>query len=255
MFYLALAPIFATIYNSLPERSLHDANLELEQPLTTDADHLLAAMTTLIQPSVSTEWNTNRGRFEIDRTSVRAAQIQADGNSHLIVELVGNYAGKANSGVGVAGSFQESIQIDVLERLITIPPGGPETVAYPVSVVTPSGAAAAPSQFVPPLTLLLKPQPGQAIYPTSGLITLSITVNNRLVRFFNSLQGDPSQASGNWWRMFYFSSTTLTTLGLGDITPVSSQARFWVWAEAVSGLIVIGLFVSSIMGGVWRRET
>jgi hypothetical protein len=140
-----------------------------------------------------------------------------------------------------------------MERLISIPPGGPETIAYPVSVVTQGVGSATSPRFAPPLPLLLKPQSGQVISPTSGLLTLSVAVNNRLVRFFNSLQGDPSQASGNWMRLLYFSSTTLTTLGLGDITPVSSEARLWVWLEAVAGLVVIGLFLASLAGVIRRR--
>jgi hypothetical protein len=253
LIYLALAPVFATVFVSLPAKSFHDSNLELEQPLTSDADQLLAALTRLIRPGVTTKWTTATARLHIDPASVRAAAIQADGNSHLLVELSGDYAGVTTMDVGIEGNFQESIQIDVLERLISIAPGGPETIAYPVSVVTPSGGPAAASQFAPPLPLLLKPQAGQVISPTSGLLTLTVGVNNRLIRFFNSLQGDPSQASGNWMRMLYFSSTTLTTLGLGDVTPVSSEARLWVWLEAIAGLVVIGLFLGSITGGIRRR--
>jgi hypothetical protein len=253
--YLALAPVFATIYNRLPTRSFHDSNLEIEQPLTSDARGLLGALTRLIQPGVTPKWTTAAAHLDINPSSVRASMIQADGNSHLIVAISGNYTGVTNRGVGLTGNFQEPLQLGVLERIISIPPSGSETVAYPVSVVTPGGGPTTPAQFVPPLPLLLKPQSGQFIRPTSGLLTLSAAVNDRLVRFFNSLQGDPSQASGNGMRMLYFSSTTLTTLGLGDITPVSSEARLWVWLEAVLGLVVIGSFLASLTGVIRRHAT
>lgn len=250
--YLALAPLFATIYDCLPAKSFHDSNLQIEQPLTSDARALLGALTRLIQPGVTPTWTTATAQFHISPSSVRASMIQADGNSHLLLEISGDYSGATTRGVGLAGNFQESLQLGVLQRLISIPPGGAETVAYPVSVVTPGGSSAMSSRFAPPLPLLLKPQSGQFISPTSGLLTLSVAVNNLIVRFFNSLQGDPSQASGNWMRMLYFSSTTLTTLGLGDITPVSSEARLWVWLEAVVGLVVIGLFLASLAGVIRR---
>jgi hypothetical protein len=253
LMYLALAPLFATVYSSLPANSFHDSNLQIEQPLTSDADQLLAALTRVIRPGVTTKWTTPTAHLRIVPASVRAATIQASGNTRLIVGLSGDYAGVTTSDAGIEGNFQESIQIDVLERLISIPPGGPETVAYPVSVVTPNAEPAVASQFAPPLSRLLKPQAGQVISSTAGLLTLPVRVNNRLVRFFNSLQGDPSEASGNWMRMLYFSSTTLTTLGLGDVTPVSSEARLWVWVEAVAGLVVIGLFLGVITSGVRRR--
>jgi Ion channel len=252
--YLALAPVFATIYDGLPARSFHDSNLEIEQPLTSDARGLLGALTRLIQPGVTSRWTTATAHLNINPPSVKASMIQADGNNHLLVEISGDYEGVTTRGVGLAGNFQEPLQLSVLERLISIPPGGPETVAYPVSVVTPGGGSATSPRFAPPLPLLLKPQSGRVISQTSGLLTLSVAVSNRFVRFFNSLQGDPSQASGNWMRMLYFSSTTLTTLGLGDITPVSSEARLWVWLEAVAGLVVVGLFLASL-AAVIRRPT
>lgn len=159
----------------------------MELPLTSDANQLLAGMTDLIRPGVTSKWLTHLGRFRIDPASVRASTISVDDNSHLLVELEGEYA-------------------------------------------------------------------GQIAYPTSGLLTLSVGVDRRLVRFFNSLQGDPSQASGDWMRMLYFSSTTLTTLGLGDVTPVSSAARLWVWLEAVGGIVLIGLFLGAITAGIRRQS-
>jgi hypothetical protein len=57
---------------------------------------------------------------------------------------------------------------------------------------------------------------------------------------------DPKEASGLWPRMCYFSAITITTLGFGDITPVSSWARLLVGSEAVSGVVLIGLFLNAI---------
>ena len=54
--------------------------------------------------------------------------------------------------------------------------------------------------------------------------------------------GDPEEASGLFIRMCYFSATTVTTLGFGDITPVSTEARVLSAAEAVVGVAIIGLF-------------
>jgi hypothetical protein len=59
-------------------------------------------------------------------------------------------------------------------------------------------------------------------------------------------QGDPKEASGLFVRMCYFSAISVTTLGFGDITPVSSTARLLVAIEAVFGVVFVGLFLNAV---------
>jgi hypothetical protein len=47
--------------------------------------------------------------------------------------------------------------------------------------------------------------------------------------------------------MTYFSFATLTTLGYGDISPVSPMARGLVWVEAVLGQIYLAVFVAKLV--------
>jgi hypothetical protein len=58
--------------------------------------------------------------------------------------------------------------------------------------------------------------------------------------------GEPKEAPGEWVRMSYMSISTITTLGLGDILPLSTWARMCVMFEALFGVIFAGLFLSSI---------
>lgn len=44
----------------------------------------------------------------------------------------------------------------------------------------------------------------------------------------------------------YFSVITITTLGYGDITPATEVARLLTAVEALSGIIIIGLFLNAI---------
>jgi hypothetical protein len=46
----------------------------------------------------------------------------------------------------------------------------------------------------------------------------------------------------------YFSFVTLTTLGYGDITPLSDQARSLVMLEAIVGQIYITVFIARLVG-------
>jgi voltage-gated potassium channel len=46
----------------------------------------------------------------------------------------------------------------------------------------------------------------------------------------------------------YFSFTTLTTLGYGDILPLSNVARTFSWLEAVAGQTYLAVWISQLVG-------
>ncbi len=60
-----------------------------------------------------------------------------------------------------------------------------------------------------------------------------------------------SEAIG-WSNFIYFSLATLTTLGYGDITPVSPVARVWATLEAVAGVLYVALLISRLVS-LYRR--
>ena len=45
---------------------------------------------------------------------------------------------------------------------------------------------------------------------------------------------------------FYFSVVTITTLGYGDLSPVSDFGKLFAAAEALLGVILLGLFLLSV---------
>jgi hypothetical protein len=49
-------------------------------------------------------------------------------------------------------------------------------------------------------------------------------------------------------RFLYFSFVTLTTLGYGDITPVTQQARAIAISEAVAGPLFLAIFIARLVG-------
>jgi voltage-gated potassium channel Kch len=54
--------------------------------------------------------------------------------------------------------------------------------------------------------------------------------------------------------MLYFSAMTITTVGFGDIVPISDRTRLLTAAEAVSGIIVIGLFLNSLAQQIAKKD-
>ena len=64
---------------------------------------------------------------------------------------------------------------------------------------------------------------------------------------------DPD-APRTWFQMLFLSFTTLTSVGLSDITPVLPQARSWVMIEQVAGLMYVALVISRIVGLTIARQ-
>ena len=67
------------------------------------------------------------------------------------------------------------------------------------------------------------------------------TLENKLMELDSS-----SSPAGRWsfWDFFYFSVSTQTTLGFGDILPNSSRIRKLVMVQVVVGLIMLGLVIN-----------
>ena len=58
--------------------------------------------------------------------------------------------------------------------------------------------------------------------------------------------GFPFELADNFGRMFYFSAMTITTVGFGDIAPITPLTRGLVASEAISGIVLIGLFLNAL---------
>jgi voltage-gated potassium channel Kch len=78
------------------------------------------------------------------------------------------------------------------------------------------------------------------------ILKIDKNLNDKLNELQYISKGFPVSFSDNYWRMFYFSTITVTTLGYGDIVPLTNKARLIVSTEAVLGVVVIGLFLNSL---------
>jgi voltage-gated potassium channel Kch len=54
-------------------------------------------------------------------------------------------------------------------------------------------------------------------------------------------------AAGNFTEYLYFSYTTLTTVGYGEVVPVNGYARAFANMEAVMGVLFLGAFIARII--------
>jgi len=90
--------------------------------------------------------------------------------------------------------------------------------------------------------------PGRFVPSTEEFRVLSVSPDfeKRMKAFTKGLNGLPVNIEGNYWRMLYFSAMTTTTVGYGDIVPITPFARFLAALQAISGIMLIGLFLNSL---------
>ena len=62
-----------------------------------------------------------------------------------------------------------------------------------------------------------------------------------------------AESSERWNQLVYFSLTTLTTLGYGDIKAIGPFARVWSSLEAATGVLYIAILVARLVA-LYRRE-
>jgi hypothetical protein len=68
-----------------------------------------------------------------------------------------------------------------------------------------------------------------------------------LLSLRSTARGIPTPLQSSYLRMLYFSAVTISTLGYGDIVPVTSRARGVVTLEVILGPVFFGLFLNSLV--------
>jgi len=68
-----------------------------------------------------------------------------------------------------------------------------------------------------------------------------------LLTLADTASGRPWPEQNSFLRMLYFSAVTISTLGYGDIVPVTSRARLLVTLEVILGPLLFGLFLNSLV--------
>jgi Ion channel len=246
--YLTLVPLFALGYWLLPSQSLHDSNVIFEGSLAHDADALVNGMTSAVKDRVAigANWRAAGGIFEIRRDSVRVSKIDAPKQGRITVGLEGEYIGDRRGRIGL-GHFDVPVEVTLESQLVRQQVGQVAQVGYPAEL----GAAwrSAGAQYTgPPLSTLLPPPPESLPLPPaeSGILMMPQGLYSRFAAFVNAAEGDPYYSSGRFGRMLYLSATTITTLGIGDISPVSGTARLLMGLEALLGIVAIGLLLNDL---------
>jgi hypothetical protein len=74
--------------------------------------------------------------------------------------------------------------------------------------------------------------------------------NPESFQFHNSFREHVEQGNSNNHVFIYYSFVTLTTVGYGDITPVSTPARTLAWVEAMTGQLYLAVLIAGLISAL-----
>ncbi len=238
--YLALVPVFALAFWLLPPDSLHDANTGFERSTVHGRNELGDDFTAVIRKGLpeETPWHWRGRIYLIPRHSLRIIEVFRPEGEEITIELVGEFVAQD----GETGKFRVPIELSFGVNSKLTREGPEPAAAYPAEP-GPERASDGPR---PPLPLLVPPLvPLKSASEATDLV-VPHDIDAKLQSHVLAAEGDPYYASGRFWRMLYMSATTITTLGLGDVTPVTDKARLLVGVEALLGIVMIGLFLNDL---------
>jgi hypothetical protein len=271
MVYLLLIPTFAFIYWSLGDEFYH-STVKYEQLIRQEKPRLVESLRDSIVTSYrrvhDDSWETKDGwRLLVDHVNVSGLVVD-QGLYKLDLQMVFENK-KANSFYWslLRATFSPSPlfpQKDAKKYLFALcAENNPSSTPTP----TPTPARIPSVRTVTSLIRDQTPMPLDQIFPFDpeaiggglfgqtqcpfcdepcGFLVTSRELMDRLIAYSNTMEGFPSRASGSFDRMLYLSAMTITTVGYGDIVPITRQARMLLALEAILGIVVIGLFLNAL---------
>jgi hypothetical protein len=97
-----------------------------------------------------------------------------------------------------------------------------------------------PGVVMPPLPLI------REIEAQLNDIAVPPTQHEEIRSFIEGYEGFPHGVPQTFGRMLYLSAITITTVGYGDVVPLTGTARTLVALEATLGIVLLGLFIGSL---------
>lgn len=249
LLYLVMIPGYALIYTLLPSNQFYHSTVQYESSLNKDADVILAQVRDVIATNFREVHGSDTAEvngWKIDVKNLRVLGLRPTSDEiriklHITIEKQ-THQGKAvqyspfeisypateNNLVSFQGktpTFHKILSFKPKEVILLYGGENPYTFDYRILFSsTKSRLFNVPALSLPEM------------------------LNNKLQAFWRGTQkGLPADLSDRFWRMLYLSTITITTTGYGDIVPITNLARVLVAVEAMSGVVVAGLFLNAVV--------
>ena len=242
--YLASIPVFAWIYTLLPNGFYH-TTVQYENVLNADAQNILKQLRDEIIREFNEHHGTSRkdvGQWRIDISNIQLRSLSSDRGLMTFtpateLDGIGDLHGAR------AYNCTLDVTFEVRTKLAVGFPRDPNRRITKQLTVQRNRV----SEIPPNIVFSSKGVGFAGVNPDLFFLTLTQATQDNIVAFADAVRGFPSAATGSFPRMFYFSAVTITTLGYGDIVPITSAARWLVASESILGILLAGLFVNSLL--------
>lgn len=245
--YILCIFIFAIIYTLLPNNFYH-ATVQYENSLNYNADDILKAIQNNI---IDSQKNYDDGKIFVNKKvsidgsklSVNSLKFEDNNDVSFIVNVVINDDTSEGRIESIENrKFNISLinkvgNFDVNNNMIyylTLTPQDTREFNMDDFKNMDIYKALFPSKYI------------NGLYSPKLIMTMKSKVLEQILNLQNAKNGFPSGVNYNFGRMFYLSAITITTVGYGDIVPITTVARNLISFEAILGVILIGLFLNSL---------
>jgi hypothetical protein len=243
--YFVMIPVFALLYFLLPPNSFYAPYARFEPAARSDFSRMEGIIGGALKQLADSRDIVVQG-WKLNKIVVYG--FRSKDGSALDFNIMGVFENSTGSR-SVAGVRQQSFAIDLPSTLLggmptIIGPRPDETAKLMRAILLNNSAYPADFQTIQmDFYNQLFPTP---YLPTGRGFILTNEENREIVRVFDGLQGNPTSVSSAFPRMLYFSAIVITTVGFGDILPLTPMARFFVAIQAVLGVSVAGLFRNAL---------
>ena len=252
LLYLALIPIYAAIYYFLIPNHFYHSTVQYEQSFNQDASNILKGLKDEItnnfrekhKSDIATIYGYN---IHIGSLKIRELNIKEDEVSFSL----GFNIGRPDAGGHLSPIVKYSLKDR--EELLELAKGEwihnkfltTEELEVPLPQL-PDNA-----NMYDLLRTIIPRDYAKDVVPDVVMMPISSKLDSEIRNYASGTRGFPAKSSGHFMRLLYLSAITITTVGYGDILPITTTARALVSSEAILGIIIIGLFLNSL----WYERT
>jgi hypothetical protein len=243
LYFLAI-PSFAGIYTLLPNAFFH-ATSKYESKLNVEEQKKLVGLHTSIVSSFTAKYQNSMATidgFLVNIEKIRLSSFRYPDTESTRVQFTARFEFRGTDELeGVIITEPYYMSFDAQIAYMAGLPDDPDRVIYSLT------QALHADHLSVPIKKLFCGQPkfSQRI-PNVPRLTIPGDLHDQITAYINAKRGFPSAISGSFARMFYFSAVTITTLGYGDIVPITHMTRWLVALESIVGIFLVGLFLNSL---------
>ena len=237
--YLGLIPTFAVVFCLLQGQQFYAPYARFEPPALGDATRVKTNLTAAMVRSYTGHESLADG-WQIARSDIAVGALATDGSNGLLFTV--HFFATKHEGDKIVASVGGPQFTATLSQQRIVTERRPGWMVCHLVTVPNDPAVGVPARFNN--HLLFRPLAELALQ--ADAVCWGSEEEIALQNLLAGWSGDPRGLSGFPGRMAYFSATTITTVGYGDIVPLTGTARALTAIEAIAGWVLAGIFLNSL---------